>query len=159
VLTDDIVALGNDDDFLINPASPQLCLWPSSVEALYGNTNELPTLTPNWDKRYLDLLKPGYCFQQQPLRLGAAYFLSPRSDRSDAPFAESVSPQEGFMELVANSYGAFVLDREMRAREFDLLARIASHVPLRRLTPHSDPARLPELCGVIFRDTQQLGQV
>jgi hypothetical protein len=61
------------------------------------------------------------------------------------------------MELVTNTYTNYLLDQEMRAREFDLLGRILHNLPLRKLTPHSDPARLPELCQFILDDFRSLG--
>jgi hypothetical protein len=153
VLTDDVVALcDSEDSFLIQPAHPYLCLWPESAQVLYGARDSLPPLTPNWDKCYLDVTMNGYNFQQEPLPLGAVYFFEPRSDDPSAPWIEDVSPQDGLMALTANSYGALRIDREMRAREFDLLARIASRIPLRRITPHADPARLSELCAAIIAD-------
>jgi hypothetical protein len=154
VLTDDVVALCDlEDSFVIQPAHPYLCLWPEAAQALYGARDSLPPLTPNWDKCYLDVTQNGYTFQQEPLALGAVYFLGPRSDDTIAPLIEDVSPQEGLMALTANSYGALRIDRQMRAREFDLLARIASRIRLRRITPHADPARLSELCAAIIADT------
>src|SRR5262249_11300592 len=63
VLSDDIAALRElDGDILVQPAYPQLNLWPSSVEALYGAKDRLPPIAPNWDKRYLDLRTNGYRF-------------------------------------------------------------------------------------------------
>ncbi len=50
------------------------------------------------------------------------------------------------MSLVANTYATKLMDKQMRAREFELLTRVLNNVPLRRVTPHSDPARIPELC-------------
>ena len=41
---------------------------------------------------------------------------------------------------------------EMRAREFELLGRVATHVPFRSVTPHRDPARLADLCDAILAD-------
>ena len=156
VISDDIVALHDDDNLAIQPAHPQLCLWPDSVEALYGAKDYLPPLTPNWGKCYLDLTKNGYCFQRDPLPLRGVYVLGPRSLDAAAPFVESVSPHEGFMALVENSYGGSRLDKQMRAREFDLLGRIAARVPFRRVTPHADAAHLSRLCEVILDDARQL---
>jgi hypothetical protein len=56
------------------------------------------------------------------------------------------------MSLVANTYATKLMDRQMRAREFELLTRVVNHVPLRRVTPHADPARLDELCTRIIAD-------
>jgi hypothetical protein len=155
VITDDIVAIKGDNCLAVQPAHPYLCLWPSSAEFLYGARDSLPQLTPNWDKCYLDVIKSGQRFQREPLPLGSVYFLASRSESSRAPFIEDVSPQRGLIELSANSYGALRIDKQMREREFDLYARIASRVPLRRLTPHADPARLPALTELVLADARQ----
>jgi hypothetical protein len=56
------------------------------------------------------------------------------------------------MLLVANTSANHLLDAEMRRTEFLILDRVAREVPARLVTPHADPARLPELCGAILHD-------
>jgi len=56
------------------------------------------------------------------------------------------------MSLVANTYATKLMDRQMRAREFELLTRVVSNVPVRRVTPHSDVTHIPELCTRIIAD-------
>jgi len=56
------------------------------------------------------------------------------------------------MSLVANTYATKLMDKQMRAREFELLTRVVSNVPVRRVTPHSDVANIPELCTRILSD-------
>ena len=64
VLADDIVALSEPDEILrVQPAYPQLRLWPESAAFLYGSADALPRLTPTWDKRALDLTQNGCRFQ------------------------------------------------------------------------------------------------
>lgn len=157
VLSDDIVAFG--DDLLVQPAYPQLNLWPDSVAALYGTHRILPPLTPNWDKRYLDLTTNGYRFQETPLPLGAIYFLAPRSDHHQRPVIEPISLHDGFMALVENSYGALRIDKTMRAKEFDLLSKIAVQVPLRRVTAPADSSQLARLCDMVLEDSRQLHRI
>jgi hypothetical protein len=65
----------------------------------------------------------------------------------------------GLIELVANTYTNYLLDQEMRAREFDVLGRLIKNVPLRKLKPHSDPARLPDLCQFILVDFRSLPDI
>ncbi|HEY6402772.1 MAG TPA: hypothetical protein VI479_15250 [Blastocatellia bacterium] len=57
---------------------------------------------------------------------------------------------------MANTYTNYLLDRQMRANEFNLLGRLVKNTPLRKLKPHSDPARLPELCRLILDDFRSL---
>lgn len=150
ILAEDVVTLDDREDyFLVRPGYPCIRLWPAAVTALYGPEAQLPKLTPNWEKRYLDLSEK---FQPQPVRLAAIYLLGERSDAESAPFVETLDRAEGLMSLVANTYATKLMDKQMRAREFELLTRVLRHVSLRRVTPSSDPARIPELCTRILTD-------
>src|SRR5215203_1889861 len=153
ILAEDVVTLDvRGDHFLVRPAYPCIRLWPASVRALYGAETELPKLTPNWEKRYLDLTERPEQFEQQSLPLSAIYLLSERRDETGAPFVESLERAEGLMALVANTYATKLMDKEMRAREFELLTRVLNNVPLRRVVPHADPARIAHLCDSILND-------
>lgn len=157
VLSEDVAALCDQGGaYLVQPGYPLIRLWPDSVQVLYGASDALPLLTPNWDKRYLDLTKNGCRFQPEPLPLAAIYFLGERCDEPLAPFVGALPAREGLMMLVANTYTNYLLDQTMRAREFDVIGRLAPQVPLRRITPHADPARLPELCQTIIDDFRRL---
>ena len=150
ILAEDVVTLDDrGDHFLVRPGYPCIRLWPASVKALYGSESHLPKLTPNWDKCYLDLSDN---FQTEPLRLAAIYHLSERHHDLKAPFIQTLDRAEGLMSLVANTYATKLMDKQMRAREFELLTRVLNNVPVRRVTPHSDIAHVPELCTRILTD-------
>ena len=155
VASDDVLALiDRGDHFLVQPAYPRIRLWPESVSALYGAADRLPLLTPTWEKRYLDLTAEGYSFQREPLPLAGIYWLGERRDDASAPSVEPTPASAGMVALVGNSYGNYMLDREMRSREFEVLTRLLTHIPLRRVMPHADIKRLPELCRLILEDSQ-----
>jgi hypothetical protein len=169
VLAEDVVTLDdhfgdrfgdNGDSFLVRPAYPCIRLWPASAATLYGSSSALPPLTPNWDKRYLDLTRDPVLettrFESTLRPLAALYLIGKRRDDLRAPFVEPLDRAEGLMSLVANTYATKLMDKHMRAREFDLLSRVLSRVPLRRVTPHSDPARLSNLCDRILSDFNTL---
>jgi len=148
ILAEDVVTLDDrQDHFLVRPGYPCIRLWPASVKALYGSETHLPKLTPNWDKCYLEL---SHGFQTQPLRLAAIYLLGERQD--DGALIETVDRANGLISLVANTYATKLMDKQMRAREFELLTRVLSNVRLRHVTPHTDPGRLPEMCTRILTD-------
>ncbi len=150
VLAEDVVTLDDrGDHFMVRPGYPCIRLWPASVKALYGSESYLPKLTPNWDKCFLDLRDQ---FKTQSLPLVAIYHLSERRHDTTAPFVETLERSEGLLSLVANTYATKLMDKEMRAREFELLTRALNNVPLRRVTPHADPARISELCDIIVKD-------
>jgi hypothetical protein len=154
VLAEDVVTLDDRGDrFLVRPGYPCIRLWPAAVKALYGSETHLPKLTPNWDKRYLELSEN---FQREPLRVGAIYHLGERRHDGGAPFVQALDRADGLMSLVANTYATKLMDKQMRAREFELLTRVVKNVRLRRLTPHADPARLDDLCTRIIADFQDV---
>jgi hypothetical protein len=163
VLSDDVCALRDEGDAIwVQPGYPHLRLWPDSVSSLFGSPGALPRLTPAdgisawWDKRFLDLDGHGYPFQREPLPLAAIYILGEHATGPGAPSVEPVPAREGLMALVANTYTNYLLDGEMRAREFGLLGRVVAHVPVRRVIPHRDPARLPRLCELVVDDFEEL---
>ena len=150
VLAEDVVTLDDrGGQFLVRPGYPCIRLWPPAVKALYGSETHLPKLTPNWDKCYLDLSDR---FRGEPLPLTAIYHLGERQHDSKAPSVAALDRTEGLMSLVANTYATKLMDKQMRAREFELLTRVVGKVQLRRVTPHADPARIPELCDKILND-------
>ena len=157
VLTDDIVALDDvGDRFWVQPGDPRIRLWPESVQALCGSIESLPRLTPTWDKRYLDLRQNGNRFGLKPLPLAAIYVLEQRSHRPAAPWVQGLSPRAGLMTLVAHSYANSLLDRTLRAGEFELLCRLIKKIPLRKVHPHADLQKLAALCRVILDDFRAL---
>jgi hypothetical protein len=156
ILADDVVTL--DDragEFLVRPAYPSIRLWPASVRTLYGSESHLPLLTPNWDKRYLDLTP---WFPSQPVPLSAIYLFGERVDEPNAPFVRPIDRTEALLSLIANTYTNYLIDKSMQARQFDLLTRVLAEVPVRRLTPHADARRIQQLCDCILDDFGSLKQ-
>lgn len=150
VLAEDVVTLDDrGDHFLVRPGYPMIRLWPQSVKALYGSESYLPPLTPNWDKCYLDLQER---FQEEPLPLAAIYQLGERRHDRIAAYIETLNRADALMSLVANTYATKLMDKQMRAREFELLTRVLDKVPVRRVTPQADLARVTELCERILAD-------
>jgi hypothetical protein len=152
VLSDDMVALTEKEArFFVLPAYPHLCLWPDSVAMLYGSADALPHFSTGWEKHRLSLGDSKTRFEKRPLPLDAIYFLGER--RTDlAPFVEGICPQPALLSLVANTFANKLLDRELRAREFEVLGRLAMTVPIRRAFPHSNGSRVHDLCRVIRED-------
>ena len=156
VISDDVVALVEQEGaFRVRPAYPHLSLWPDSVNALFGSSEALPRFIPEWEKRRLALGDQGTRFENRLLRLGAIYLLGERCADGN-PRVEGVRPQSALLSLVAETYANKILDRGMRAREFEVLGRLVTSVPVRRVQPHPDPARLAQLCQAIQEDFDSL---
>lgn len=156
VISDDIVALVEREGvFQAMPAYPHLCLWPESVQMLYASPEALPRLMPHADKRRMSLGEEGTRFENRCLPLGAIYVLGER--RPDpAPYLEVIRPQSALLALVADTYANKILDREMRAREFAVLGRLVTTVPIRRVYPNAEASKLEALCKVICEDFNSL---
>jgi hypothetical protein len=153
VLTDDVVALEDlVDTFYVQPAYPRIRLWPEAVRSMFGSVDALPLLTPNWEKRFLDTLGPPSRFQSSPLPLAAIYFLADRNEDNDSHDMADVSPKDSLMTLVSDTYITYLLDKELRAQEFELLGRLVRKVRLRKLSPSSDMLRIEALCREIVDD-------
>ena len=157
ILSDDVVALAeHNGSFFVHPAYPYLCLWPESVESLYGSPDALPRFSANYEKRFLSLGKQELRFAERALPLAAIYILGDR--RGDpAPLVEELAPQKAFLALVANTFATNTLDSGMRAKEFEILARLAPSVPIRALCAHQDASRLSDLCNLLDEEARKLG--
>jgi len=156
VLSDDISALEERDGaFFVNAAHPQICLWPESVAMLYGTRDALPRLSPILDKRRLTLGEQGTSFGRDLLGLAAIYILGDRQVGT-ATLVESIRPQAALLALVADTYANNILDRQLRAREFEVLGQLVSRVSIRRVRASEDPGGLEELCRVIREDLERL---
>lgn len=157
VLSDDVVALADHGNaFVAQSAYPRLGLWSDSVEALFGMPDALPEQTPTWNKCYWDLTQSGDKFQPGPLPLLAVYILGERQITERAPFVETLSARTALTQLIENTYVSYLLDRTMSSRDLDVLARLATNVPVRRVVPHDDFQRLPRLRDAILRDVEGL---
>ncbi len=157
ILTDDIVTLNQRASrFWVAPGYPGIRLWPPSVEALFGRHDKLPRITPTWEKCYLDLTSARYVYQIDPLPLKAIYLLGPRSENASAPLIDDLPSGRAMISLVANTYGSILLDREMRAREFEALSRLITTVAVRHVTPHNNPKHIGRLCDLIVADFAKL---
>ncbi len=159
ILAEDVVTLDDrENNFLVHPAYPCIRLWPASVKALYGEHSDLPRLTPTWEKRYLDLSKDHYEFQNEPLPLAAIYLLGEREEDASAPAIAELSQSEALISLIANTYATYLMDKAMRAREFELLDRVIRQVRLRKVVPHTNPAHIEKLCKLIIEDARQISR-
>ena len=156
ILSDDVVALAQrDGSFFVHPAYPYLCLWPESVESIYGSAEALPRFSANYEKRCLSLGKQELRFEERTLQLAAIYILGER--RGDpAPLVQEIAPREAFLALVANTFATNILDSGMRAKEFETLGRLVPSVPIRQLCAHQDASRLTDLSDLLREETQKM---
>ena len=149
VIAEDVGALQETPGgFNVQPGYPRVNLWPDSARSFAVEGEPLPAITPNWGKKYLPLTDAFYPFAAP---LSAIYILEPRSTEVAATF-RPLGPMEALIALAGNTYTNYVLDASMRQREFDVLNRIISTLPVRAVSAPHDLARLSEFCGDLVND-------
>jgi hypothetical protein len=154
VLTDDTLALEEQHGVVIaNPGYPRLRLWPDAAGILDAVPTELPRLTPNWDKRYLDLVSSRR-FEPQPRPLSAVYLLDGYRDLPVAPFVASMPASTALLTLLGHIRGDFHVSKHAHRREFDMLARVVQRMPVMRVVTGSEPYSPASLCDVILENLQ-----
>ncbi|MFN0098810.1 MAG: hypothetical protein ACKVS7_09065 [Gemmatimonadaceae bacterium] len=152
LVTDDILVLHERDAWWWTvPAPDQVRLWEDSERILFGAGSALPALTPNWAKRGLKMEAAGFDVVKEAVPLGLVLLLAARAEDPSAPRIEAVRGGDALLELVTNSYANYLLDAAERAAELRAVGRLASSVPVRRLVPHADAARLAETVTMIAR--------
>lgn len=144
VVSEDVTCVTeHDGEFLVQPGYPRVRLWDDGARLAVPQA--LPLLTPNWDKRFL-ALDGRYRFHDAPARLTAIYLLGERRTMDEAAETMRLTGHRVITELVANSYGHRLIDGPLRAREFEVIGRLARAVPVYRLHLNRDGKRLAEAC-------------
>ena len=157
VLSDDVVVLTEHEGrFLVPPGYPRVNLWVDSVRALFGSEEALPRITPTWDKRFLSLDQGRFRFESRVLPLGGIYVLGPRGAGGSACRIGPISLPSAIMTLVANTNMNYLLDKNMRSKEFHLLGRLVNSVPVRFVESPDGASRLGELCEAIAADAKEV---
>lgn len=152
ILTEDVCRLVRDGEaFTVQPGYPRIRLWDDAADLIGVQPGTLPSLTPNWDKRFLPLEGAARIFHDRAEPLAAVFVLAPREDMAGPARLRDLRGQQSLAELAANTYGARLLDRGGRALEFSALGELARAVPVRALTLNADGRRLPEACAWIDR--------
>jgi hypothetical protein len=157
VLSDDIVPLSlSDGGVTASPGHPRLSIWSDSTEGLFGSTEALPAVSDTYPKRYLDLTTPGFAFHGVRAPVGAIYVLGARDPGLEAPRIAALPARVAFMSLVRHTYGGYLLDAPMRAREFEFLSDLVERVPVRSISFGEPIGRMGQWCEAIASDTNRV---
>lgn len=160
ILADDMAVLQEQaEQFIAFPTMMQLRLWKNSAESLQLEADALPRVFVRMEKRYIELdAKPDaqHRFHGEPLALRAIYLLAAREPKHAAPSIQPLSPKESLLALTKNTPYNFLLDTTQRAREFEMLARLAARVPIRVVQRPDSLDALPQVVETILRDVKNL---
>jgi len=155
VVSDDIAVLVPEaGHWTVESATPSIRLWDDSVALLFGNSTALPLMAPGWEKRQLDLtsLRGAFAVEGR-LPFVAAYVLDTDGRSGARAEAQRLTPRDALMTLVPNTYANVLLDRTMRAAEFQTLSSIVSTVPVWRIHAPTNATELAEFCESLSRGT------
>lgn len=152
ILADDVgVLTPTDDGFLVQPGYAKVRLRPKAAEFLTDDPESLPIVYSSRVSRYFSL-ENGNKFHAAPLPLTAIYILGEISDDYRNPFIKPINSQDKLINLIPNTIGSYVVTGELRAKEFQILAKIAKTIPMRKLHYAHDITTLPRQCQVILED-------
>ena len=130
LLSDDVVPLADGDGGPSAwPGYPRVSLCDDAAQALFANSDDLPAFSATYRKRYLDLETAGLAFQYAPLPIGQVVVQAGHVTGS-APAVRPLGPREALVALLPHTYGTYLIDMGMRAREFDVLASLVDAVPV-----------------------------
>jgi len=157
LLSDDILALFLEQDTVFaNAGYPRLRMYRDVFSRLDGIPDELPSLSTDEEKCYLDLTTAPYQFQYHALPLKAIYLLDwdlyhPVNHATLSP----VTPGAAIPLLSANTYRNELLDNAMKQDEFSFLTALVERVPVRKLRPPEDLSLVSDLVEIILDDCRR----
>ncbi|MBI2818959.1 MAG: hypothetical protein HYX73_03185 [Acidobacteria bacterium] len=147
VLTDDLLVLKNaPEGFLAYPGAPRIKLLPEPAAAMLGERMRGVRMNPQTRKLVIPLGRQQSL--QTALPLGILYVIQfPRNGSNlDGPIRiRRLPPRRALMALIQNSYNDWLDEPARLHLQFVQYARIAFHVPVKRL---SYPRRLDALPAV-----------
>ena len=153
VLTDDIMVLRIEDRVIqAAPGYGRIRLYPDSFKNLEELPTELPRLTPNWEKCYLDLHSSTFKFNCNSVSLGTIYILDWSKIYPDTSEIMPLSPASAVPLLAVNTYRSELLDSSMRSEEFFFLTRLASQIKIKKVHPVDNISKIPQLRQSILDD-------
>ncbi|WP_299486433.1 hypothetical protein [Acaryochloris sp. IP29b_bin.137] len=147
LIADDVVALEvqHHQPIQVQPAFPQIKLWPDAVTCIGKKPEDLPRLGARLEKRNHQL-SSGFMSDILPLR--HIYLLGQGDDLAIQP----LQPQEIIQPLMQNSYvtrfGQTLL-QEQGAHHFKQLMILAQQVPLFRLLRPASLELLPDVATLV----------
>jgi hypothetical protein len=147
LLTDDLLVLRADGGgFSAAAGPPRLKLFADPARRLLGAVHGTPM-----NGRGSKLVFPlGARAAREAAPLRALYVLRPR--RRGAIRIRALSPRRAFVELTRGTFNACVLDGARLTRQFDLAARVAATVPVKRLQYPRGLGRLAAVRAAIEAD-------
>jgi hypothetical protein len=136
------------DRCMILPSHPSIRLWEDSQDALVSERTAMaPAVSFTSKSRFLAGPGIAFCDEARPLR--RLFFLG--EGEVETPTIEPLRPAEALIELVKHSFLLDIEARDMLARHFDDLSRLAALPIYYRLDYPRSYAALPSVREAVIR--------
>lgn len=155
LLTDDVLPVAfSDNSAWAYPGYPRMRLWPEEAVYFLGHSLDLEKVHSQVSKRWVRVGTDFGSFNDTPAPLSCIY-LPTRCDSGKGTRIriERLSPRAAMIELTRYSFAANVVEAlGLASKHFDLLARLAEHVSIRRITMPSGLEKLAQVRDAILSD-------
>jgi hypothetical protein len=152
LLTDDLMVLDfHGERILAQPGLPRLKLFGDSMEMLRRSSmGESITLNRISGKQIINLRGQQFCGAN--VRTRVLYTLKTSHDFADAVRIEPLSSHDAFLEICRATFNAQVLGPARLQQQFGMAYRVASAIPVTRLSFPRTFAAIPNVCESILAD-------
>jgi hypothetical protein len=153
ILTDDLVVLQQHKHrWAVHRGIPRVKLFPSMARRLLGSHLRGTPMNDGTSKLVLPLEAEAMAPATVPLK--ALYVLSDPElhQRNGRITVEPLTNSEAFLEVVRASFNLIRVDRPRLANQFAAAGRLASSVPVRRLTYPRRFSALRAVCDAVLAD-------
>lgn len=159
VLTDDLLILHESaGEVLAYPGPARIKLFPKMARRLLGDTASGIPMNLETQKLIMSMNSQRSC--SRPVPVGAVYTVAgPREvSRQQRVNIKTLTPREGFLALVKNTFNARLTNADRLERQFTTTARLVDRIPVKRLSYPRVLSRLPEVREAVLSDLNCIDQ-
>ena len=151
LLTDDLLVIyEKDNSFFARPGLPRLKLFADSAKAVRSDVFGLGSTVNRVNGKQVTQLSTDR-FYEMDARLHALYTLNPGGA---AIKIEKLPQREAFVEICKAAFNGEVAEAGRLREHFSMASRMASSVPVKRLSIARNLESLPSICAAVLKDLQ-----
>ena len=159
VVTDDVLPLRFGEGIVkVQSGYPRLRIRPDVVTKLFGHADARPRLSPNWERRYVDIEAEGMRFLSGLATLSAIYVLD-RTEGTGIPGITPLGARDSLFRILPHVYRRELPAPQMHKLDFERLTALVRWVPVRRLALTNDLSNVQETTALITEDFTNLPDV
>jgi hypothetical protein len=149
LLTDDVLTLGfSGKDVWVRPGIARVKLNPDSADAVFSGRRSIP-MNSFTSKMIFPLNGSQHRSREVPLR---ALYVLPDKPCKSRIMIRQLSGRASFLPIVQNTFNDTVLHPDRLKQQFSFAARLASLIPIKRLSYPRRLNMLPDIADTILGD-------